>query len=325
MVREIDITLGDLTTPRGLSVVSSLPSETREVLFSFYRQDAESTSSAGQATAPVEQSTDILSTPSRKVSNPAEASRSGPVQVRLPSHMLENKSAVEVLAEAVETYSIPNSEHFELLHRIRTTMALQPGHEEDRIRLVNVRLLSIAIFCHTHNEAHANTSLFLYEPDLTTHIAELLQLDRDVPTSVQTSAIAALDALARYKNHASEVLVAVNAGVSHGVLMTLLRHVTADMTKESSALPPSFLDALLSFVTFLASQNSGGGSMLVSAGLVPLLIQLIENRLPNRLTVVAKTMQLVDIILYGFVNAFQLFVTGHGIDALVGRIKVCGL
>jgi E3 ubiquitin-protein ligase HUWE1 len=141
---------------------------------------------------------------------------------------------------------------------------------------------------------------------------------------VQTAALAALDALARYRGRTSEVLGAVNAGVSHGILMALVRHTVADVAQPASTLPHAFLDALLAFVTYLA-QNAAGGSMIVSAGLVPLLIQLIENRLPSRLAVVSKTMQLIDIVLYGFVNAFQLFVAGRGVDALVNRIEVSAL
>ena len=74
-------------------------------------------------------------------------------------------------------------------------------------------------------------------------------------------------------------------------------------------------------MTFIATSTSGG-NMVVGAGLVPLLIQVIENRHPNRLYVVSKTMQLVDSVLYGFTNAFQLFCNVHGVDALVGRIEV---
>ena len=65
--------------------------------------------------------------------------------------------------------------------------------------------------------------------------------------------------------------------------------------------------------------------MVVGAGLIPLLIQIIENRLPQRLAVVSKTMQLVDNVLYSFGNAFQLFCNNRGVEVLVDRIEVCYL
>ena len=53
-----------------------------------------------------------------------------------------------------------------------------------------------------------------------------------------------------------------------------------------------------------------------------LLIQIIENRLPQRLAVVSKTMQLVDNVLYSFGNAFQLFCNNRGVEVIVDRIEV---
>lgn len=200
----------------------------------------------------------------------------------------------DVLADTIAVYSVPDVEKFELMCHIRAAMVLALGKEADREKLVIVRLLAIAIFGHTHPEAQAMSSLFLYEPDLIIHIAELLQVDGGIPVIVQTAAIAALDALARYGNKIQEVLTAVNAGVNHGVLMAIVRKTVADVANPDSTLPHSFVEALLSFVTFIASHASGG-NMVVGAGLIPLLIQVVENRLPHRLPVVSKTMQLVEL------------------------------
>jgi E3 ubiquitin-protein ligase HUWE1 len=53
---------------------------------------------------------------------------------------------------------------------------------------------------------------------------------------------------------------------------------------------------------------------------VPQLILLVENRQPERMTVVSKAMPLIDNLLYGFPTAFQLFVNAHGVEAMVERI-----
>ena len=321
--REHGVGLVDLANEHSTPQVESLPSELREVHFTFYRKDGPIENKGSDSTTLFDATP---KTPVRKASGPVPSASASPgaVHVHLTEEMLEKKTAMEVLADAIEHYSVPDDEKFELLCRIRTAMSLFKGKEEDRAKLITVRLLALAIFCHTHQESHANAAIFLYEPDLVIHVAELLQLDRGVPISVQTSAIAALDAMARYRNKISEVLTAVNAGVNHGILLSLLRQTIADVANPDSTLPQSFLEALLSFVTFLASHGAGG-NMVVAAGLVPLLIQTMENRLPNRLHVVSKTMQLVDNVLYGFVNAFQLFCAGRGVDVLVGRIEACAL
>ncbi len=137
---------------------------------------------------------------------------------------------------------------------------------------------------------------------------------------MQTAAVTALDALGRYKTKVQEVLTAVNAGVNHGVLMALLRKTLTQVADPDSTVPQAFVEALLAFVTYIATHASGG-NMVVGAGLVPLLIQVIENRLPQRLYVVSKTMQLVDNVLYGYTNAFQLFCNSRGVDILVDRIE----
>ena len=191
----------------------------------------------------------------------------------------------------------------------------------DREKLVIIRLLATAIFCHTHAESTAFSSLFLYEPDLVQHIAELLQLDAGIDVQIQTAAIAALDAIGRYRNKVQEVLTAVNAGVNHGILMALTRKTIGEIANPDSTIPQPFVEGLLSFVTYIATHASGG-NMIVSAGLIPLLVQVIEVRLPNRLYAISKTMQLLDNILYGYTNAFQLFCNARGVEALVERIEV---
>ncbi|CAK5281578.1 unnamed protein product, partial [Mycena citricolor] len=315
-VREHGISLVDLVTSQGSSSIDQLPLEAREVHLNFYRKDEGVSTEKDSAKMEVDLDASLQS-PLRK---PPTATVSNATNVHIDSAAVQSKSDVAVLADMADKHSIPDTEKFDLLCRIRIAQALAPGKEVEREKLVIVRLLSIAIFAHTHPESQATTSLFLYEPDLINHIAELLQTDKNVPVSVQIAAIAALDALAHYRNKIQEVLAAVNAGVNHGVLMALIRKTVADVASPQSTLPHSFAEALLSFVTFIASHSSGG-NMVVGAGLIPLLIQLIENRLPHRIPLVSKTMQLVDNVLYSFNNAFQLFCASRGVEALVERIE----
>lgn len=84
---------------------------------------------------------------------------------------------------------------------------------------------------HTQSESAAQQQLFLYEPDLTQHLAELIHHDRNVPVSVQIAAVNALDGIARYRHRSTEVLAAVNANVSHGILMGSLRKAVEEINK----------------------------------------------------------------------------------------------
>lgn len=319
-LREYGIGLVDLSSAKGSPEVDALPTEAREVNFSFYKTDIGLYSDKEK-----KMETDVFDSSSistRKAPVPPTTSGSGAINIHLEEQTLASRSTMDILADTIEAYSVPDGEKFELMCRIRAAKALTSGQDVDRGKLVIIRLLAIAIFGHTHPESDATTSLFLYEPDLIVHIAELLQVDRGIPVRVQTAAISALDSLAHYRARNQEVLTAVNAGVNHGILMALVRRTVADVADPASMLPQSFIEALMSFVTFI-STHSSGGNMVVGAGLIPLLIQMIDNKLPNRLPVVSKTMQLVDNILYSFTNAFNIFCTSHGVEVLVNRIEVC--
>ncbi|KAI9068310.1 hypothetical protein FKP32DRAFT_1587710 [Trametes sanguinea] len=328
-LRDYDINLVDLVTEKGKAQIEALPTEAREVNFVFYRQapppPAVAKEKESEKAAEGDVVDSVAQTPGRKpavtLSGPSNASTSsGAVTIHLDSKTIESKPAMDILADTIEAYNVPDSEKFELLMRIRGAQVMTNTYAADREKLVIIRLLATAIFGHTHSDSQAQSSLFLYEPDLIAHIAELLQLDRGVDVQVQTGAVAALDAMSRYRSKIQDVLTAVNAGVNHGILMALLRKTVSDVAQPTSTLPQAFVEALFSFITFLATHSSGG-NMIVGAGLIPVLIQAIENRLPNRLYLVSKTMQLLDNVLYGYNNAFQLFCNARGVEILVDRIE----
>lgn len=323
-LREYDVSLVDLVTDQGKPVLEALPIEAREVQFKFYNtgKAKQSRDRVNEMEVDLPESSQTSQRPLAPVSTASSSSQAaGATTLYFDTQTLSSKGTMDILADCIDTYNVPEDERFELMCRIRAAQALLPGKEEDREKLVIARLLATAIFVHTHPEAQTASALFLYEPDLIPHVAELLALDRNVPISVQTAAVATLDAMARYRTKVQDVLAAVNAGVNHGTLMALLRKTVAEVATVESTLPHSFVEALLSFVIFLAS-HAAGGNMVVGAGLIPLLIQIIENRLPQRLPVVSKTMQLVDNVLYSFGNAFQLFCNNRGVDVLVDRIEV---
>lgn len=325
-LREYDLSFSGLVGDQSKENVDKLARDARAVHFSFYpKESQEPSGEKKKAPAPEIDPFDssLLQTPKKGATTGpgAPGPSTGSVVVHIDSQAIESRPVMTILAEAVETYATPEDERFELLCRIRAAKALIPDNVEVREKLVTIRLLSTAIFAHTHTESQAQSSIFIHEPDLVSHIAELLQLDKGIDIQIQTASVMALDALCRYKNKIQEVLTAVNAGVNHGILMALLRKTIAQAADPDSNIPQPFVEGLIAFVIFIATHASGG-NMVVGAGLVPLLVQIIENRLPQRLYVVSKAMQLVDNVLYGYTNAFQLFCNARGVDVLVARIEV---
>ncbi|CAE7209973.1 unnamed protein product [Rhizoctonia solani] len=316
------------STPRaGPSSSGTIPNP-GDVTFQFYRKTASATQVQESKPEPSNaEQTPTRPSGSRSTSNPFSPSKetssagrhTGMTVVRLTDLQNSPEDNMQIVAEAIQKYDIPDEEVFELLCRVRIARILGPNQESAREKLACARLLAIAIFAHTQSESSAQQQLFLYEPDLTQHLAELIHHDRNVPVSVQIAAVNALDGIARYRHRSTEVLTAVNANVSHGILMGSLRKAVEEIGKPNSTMPNEFPEALLGFITYLASQSTGG-TQVVGAGLVPQLILLVENRQPERMTVVSKAMPLIDNLLYGFPTAFQLFINAHGVEAMVGRI-----
>ncbi|KAF5354781.1 hypothetical protein D9756_005295 [Leucocoprinus leucothites] len=315
-LREYGIKLVDLVSSNREAEVEGLPLDARELTFSFYKTDAGTGTTQDKGK---EESNEPPVTPSKPQTTQTTSS-AGPVNVPISETTLQTQTPMKILADSVHEYGIPEEEKFELLHRIRISQALHKGNQTEREKLVIARLISIAIYAHTHSESQTTSSFFLYEPDLISNVAELLHVEYDVSIPVQTAAIAVLDAFTRYRNRCQEVLTAINAGVNHGILMALFRKTVNDVASSSSNLPQSFVEALLQFVTLIATHTSGV-NMIVGAGLIPLLVQLVENRLPNRLTIISKSLQLIDSVLYAFQNGFTLFCAARGVNVIVERIE----
>lgn len=313
-LREYGVSLVDLVSSKNKAEIDGLPAEARDVSFSFYRME---TSVATVRDKTREITSDTPATPPKSQA----ASVTGPINISISEATLQSQPAMNILVDSVRSHRVPEEEKFELLNRIRVSQALSKTGEAQREKLVIARLLAIAIYALTHTDSQTTATFFLYEPDLISNVAELLHVEYDVPIAVQTAAIAVLDSLTRYRNRCQEVLTAVNAGVNHGILMALFRKTVHDVANPSSSIPQSFIEALLQFVTLIATHTTGV-NMVVGAGLIPLLIQLVENRLSNRLPVVSKTLQLIDSVLYSFQNGFSLFVAARGVSILVDRIEV---
>ncbi|CDZ98238.1 E3 ubiquitin-protein ligase/Putative upstream regulatory element binding protein [Phaffia rhodozyma] len=235
------------------------------------------------------------------------------------SLLAEGKTPMTVLAEAVETYDVPEVERFELLNVIKIAMGL--GNKDVRRNLVEIRCLAIAVYCCLVPENIAQTDLFLYEPDLVAHIAELIRVDAGIPSQIQSAAVPALDAMCRYRHRISEVISAMNASANHGVLMSLFRSMVAKLGEESDDPPFDLVDSLVSMLTFLVSTPSYS-NMIVGAGLVPMLVQLVQNNLLSRAPAVTKAINLIDHVIYSNSNGFTLFHNAGGLDALINKIKL---
>lgn len=279
--------------------------------------------------------TPIPSTPSAlTTSTPAE----GLTAVSLGNLRLTDRNAANILVDAIETYDIPVPERLNLLQKIRIAKSL--GSAEERRQMLVLRLLALSIFALTSTESTVQQKLFLYEPELIPQLAELVHPDRDVPIAIQAAAFYALDALAKIKSKLSEVASSLNASVSHGILMYVMRRTVADLSsenRESRTLPfessrltirplpavlsPDFIDALFNILTFFHT-SAFVGNMIVGAGITSVLVDFVKNQRRDRVSVVTRAIVFLDGLMYGYSSAFTAFITYGGLAVFVDRVKV---
>ncbi|KAF1799301.1 hypothetical protein FB192DRAFT_1285399, partial [Mucor lusitanicus] len=172
---------------------------------------------------------------------------------------------------------------------------------------------------HTMSETIAQNRVFIYEPHLVSQIAQLVSYDNSVPVDIQTYALYALDGIARHRTKVTEVLAAFNASANHGVLLHILRQ----LCQSTSAYTVDFLDALFTLLTFLL-QTSAGGTMLMSAGIMSTLIQVLDhpsNGNPIYRKAFIKVIGLLDTIMSNINTSFSSFCSANGLDVLLRVIQ----
>ncbi|KAG0269162.1 hypothetical protein DFQ27_004558 [Actinomortierella ambigua] len=228
------------------------------------------------------------------------------------------KTDYDVLSYFVKQYHVPEEHHFQLLCRIRVARGVK--NVALRRQLLTIRILAIAVMSHVLTESTLADKFFMYEPDIIQSLVDLVHPDHNVPFPLQTVALLALDGLAHLRNKQADVLTSMNASASHGVLLYILRKTVAGLDAENPVYPQEFVDTVCAFITFVISSQSGG-SMVISAGIIPVLLQLLSNKHASQLKNVTKTISIQDSLIYGFATAFTSFISSGGLNLVVQRIK----
>ncbi|WFD20690.1 HECT-type E3 ubiquitin transferase [Malassezia caprae] len=225
---------------------------------------------------------------------------------------------------------LSDEERFELFHKVRVALAYRAW--PSRQQAIVCRLLAIACFAHIAQESAVNTRLFMVEPSLVLRTAALLEPVRCTGYWVQSAALYALDSVGHFRVRLGELLTAVNASVSHGLLLQVLLNThDALQGMADGPTPPlhthmdAFVDALMTLVANLTTTVSGS-TMVVSAGLIPQLLELAcivshTNALVQRTS--ARAIGLLDSLLYSYQPAFEQFTAARGMDVLVARTVQC--
>ncbi|WAQ92891.1 hypothetical protein PtA15_17A373 [Puccinia triticina] len=238
-----------------------------------------------------------------------------------PDTLASGRRPQDILADLIEQHQLPIDCRFKLFHRIRIAMALR--NSLDVRRFAVVRLLALAIYTHTTDETTAVSKLFIYEPGLISQLSELINLEiggDGLGGDIQAAAFYALEGISRYRGKIAEVAGAVGVSVSHGTLMQVVRKMAKELERERAACKDEFIDSLFCFLSCL-QLSVYAGSLLVGAGVVPVLVDICKNSHPNQIGTVIRAVTNLDGLLYGFTSAFALFNGVDGLKVFVNRIK----
>ncbi|KAK0100661.1 hypothetical protein ONS95_007113 [Cadophora gregata] len=227
---------------------------------------------------------------------------------------------------------LPVDQKYELLTKLRVADALTTSVETRR-QMLAVRLLAITNLAYIHPEATFLENVLKQDSEeprrlqLIYQLAELIHPPADgdvaVPRSIQTLAFAVLDAMANLQTPFADVCAALNTNVNHGVLLYVVRKAVAEMgnTEEEPQRSEDdvWRDTLFSLLANL-SVNPRTGTDLITAGLMPILVEVLTLRTDIAERYHPLVLSFLDTIMYSAREAFTALVGADGLDSVSSLI-----
>jgi E3 ubiquitin-protein ligase HUWE1 len=244
--------------------------------------------------------------------------------VEIPFSKVSTSATHELLKTTIP--EVPQESHYELLTRLRVASALTTSLATRR-EILAARILAITNLAYIHPEVVFQQKVLQQDSDeprrlqLAYQLAELVHPpgDRDasVPRWLQTLALGGLEALAKHKTKAPDVCSALSVNVTHGVLLYVIRKAVAEMRIENNDEEDEdeWREALFSLLSFLPS-TARTGEALVSAGLIPILVEVLTIRTGKAERNHPKVLNFLDTFVYNVRDAFQSLANSKGLDAI---------
>ncbi|KAL5323806.1 hypothetical protein ACEPPN_008348 [Leptodophora sp. 'Broadleaf-Isolate-01'] len=250
--------------------------------------------------------------------------------IQISSSKIKSTGLHALLAEHMS--DLPVDQKYELLTKLRVADALTTSVETRR-QILSVRLLAIANLAYIQAEPVFLESVLKQDSEeprrlqLIYQLAELIHPPADgdvaVPRAIQTLAFTVLDAMANLQSKFPDVCAALNTNVNHGVLLYVVRKAVAEMGKDEqeSQLTEDdvWRDALFSLLANM-SVNPRTGSDLVTAGLIPILVEVLALRTSIAERYQPSVLTFLDTIMYSAREAFTALVGADGLDAVSSLI-----
>lgn len=257
----------------------------------------------------------------------------GPKSVELRQSVVQSTSIYELLK--LRPPDMPRASQYEFLNRLRIAKALL-GSPEDRRLALAVRLLAITNLAYIYPEAVFAEKVLRQDNDeprrfqLVYQLAELIHPSvdgtPDTPLWLQALALSALEAISVVPAKYADVLSALNANVNHGVLMYVIRKAVASMKDdpveedEGKMTDADQWRRSLFALTLHMAVNSRIGQEMASAGLLDVLVEILNIRSKIATRNYSMVLAFLDTLVYNCQGAFAAFSSAGGLDAISNLI-----
>ncbi|GFF37247.1 E3 ubiquitin-protein ligase TOM1-like [Aspergillus udagawae] len=255
-----------------------------------------------------------------------EALRGGKV-LDIPYSKVSASKAEDLLAAHLD--ELPDESKYELLHRIRTAQGVATSNST-REQILAIRILAVTNLAYVYPETLFQQRILQYDNEqpkrlqLAYQLGELVHLgasgDLPVSRTLQTLALNALDALAKHKSRAIDVCAALSVNVNHGVLMFLTRKAVNELASDESdkdeAYQDEWRDALLALLRTLPGSSTRTPETLVSAGLIPMFVDILNLRTEKARRVYSRVMEFLDTFVHAVRDALATLTNAKGFDAI---------
>ncbi|KAF7177006.1 hypothetical protein CNMCM7691_004547 [Aspergillus felis] len=255
-----------------------------------------------------------------------EALRGGKV-LDIPYSKVSASKAEELLAAHLD--ELPDESKYELLHRVRTAQGVATSNST-REQILAIRILAVTNLAYVYPDTLFQQRILQYDNEqpkrlqLAFQLGELVHLgasgDLPVSRTLQTLALNALDALAKHKSRAIDVCAALSVNVNHGVLMFLTRKAVNELASDESdkdeAYQDEWRDALLALLRTLPGSSTRTPETLVSAGLIPMFVDILNLRTEKARRVYSRVMEFLDTFVHAVRDALATLTNAKGFDAI---------
>ena len=281
----------------------------------------------GQASHESDQSASVIS-PAKEKDELLREHRFGPMKVlSVASDKVMSTPIWKIMASVPP--EVPQETRYELLARLRVASALSMSLQT-RQQILGIRILAVVNLAYIYPEHIFHQKLLQHDTDeprrfqLTHQLAELVHPyetahDDALPRWLQTLALGALEALAKYRAKSADVATALNLNVNHGVLFYLTRKAIAEMTDDDgqhdTLQDEEWRDALFSLLAYLPNIGRSSGA-LVSAGLLPVLMEALNLRSEKAERVHPKIIDFLSVFIYDIRDPFQTLANVGGLGIL---------